>query len=264
MEVVDAGEHVLQSEAVVGDAVGGVLEGHGQVRSSEASEEGEHQRRQRTFSRSRPANQEQHKLRFAVCQLQEVVQGREKHQGQQREENDFRDGSRRQQPGQDGQVQPGGFLRHAVAVHLVGKAYGVFLIPGKQEHPPPVDLPPAGNGVDRLVLRMPRRGLGGVTHVLLGAFADLQNAVHPPQVREPVEGSQLGGVDFDLRQLPAAFVETNKGDSGFLFHTVILGDLSGDARREVTERLPLGLPPGKDPPLQAALVYPVAFAVHEV
>ena len=259
-----AGEHVLQGKAVVGDAVGGVLEGHGQVRSSEASEEGEHQRRQRTLAGSRSADQEQNKLRFAVCQLQEMVQGREKHQGQQREKNDFRNRACRQQPGQDGQVQPGGFLRHAVAVHLVGKAYGVFLIPGKQEHPPPVDLPPAGNGVDRLVLRMPRRGLGGVAHVLLGAFADLQNAVHAPQVREPVEGGQLGGVNFDLRQLPAAFVETRKGDPGVCLHPVILGDLSGDARSEVAELLPLGLSPGEDPPLQAALVCPVAFAVHEV
>ena len=57
MEVVDAGQHILQCKAVVDDAVGGVLEGQGQLCGCEASEEGQRQSCQGAFAGAGLADQ---------------------------------------------------------------------------------------------------------------------------------------------------------------------------------------------------------------
>jgi len=82
VEIVDAGQDVLQGKSVVEDAVGRILKRKRQLRCRESSEEGQHQSCERAFARTGLADQEQNKLRLTACQRKEVIERREEGQRQ--------------------------------------------------------------------------------------------------------------------------------------------------------------------------------------
>lgn len=84
MEIVDAGEHIFQSECVMKNAVCGIPERQRQLRCCKLFEEREHQSCQCTFPGSGLTYQKQNELGFASGGFEEVVEGTEEGKGQQR------------------------------------------------------------------------------------------------------------------------------------------------------------------------------------
>ena len=81
MIVVDAGQHILERESIVDDAVGGIAEGHGKIGRREPPEEGKEQRDQGAFARTGSAGQQENELRLAVRPVQDVIQRRQDCEG---------------------------------------------------------------------------------------------------------------------------------------------------------------------------------------
>ncbi len=235
------------------DAVGGVLERQGQLCGCEASEEGQRQSCQGAFAGAGLADQKQNKLRLAFRLRQKMVQRRQEGQRQQRKQHSLLSGPVCQHTPQHRQVLCRPLFLCAVAPELPGQLHRVSPISRQQELPLSVYLLPPGHGVDGFPQGMFCRVLDGVAHSLLDVFANLQNAVHAPVRRQPVEECQLLSRDFDFRQLPAVLVGTPELDPGVRFRAVIQGDFLGDIRREVTQLLLDDAFPGQTDFRQAAV-----------
>ena len=74
VEVIHAGQHVVQHGTALVDAVFRVPEGDGKIGRSEVSEEGQEQRGQRAFARAGPAEAENQEFGFAVNLMQEMIE----------------------------------------------------------------------------------------------------------------------------------------------------------------------------------------------
>ena len=235
MEVINAGQHILQGEGVVQDTVGGVPEGQGQLRSCEATEEGQEQRCQGTFPGAGLTQQEQYEFRFAACQLQEVIQRCQKGKGQQRQQNLLRGKAAVHQVGDHLRVHIVRLLLHPVALHLAGEVYGHIRCPRHQELPRTADLLPSGHRVDSLVVSSFGGGLDGVADTVLDILSHFQNAVDPPVLRHPVEAAQLIRGNLDLRQDAPALMDPLQAYPGGSLGAIIKGHLAGDPGHEITQ-----------------------------
>ena len=87
MQIVNAGQHILQSEGVIENAVGGIPKRQRQLRSREPSEERQEQSCQCTFTRAGLAHQKENELGFAPGALEKMIQRTEKGERQKRKEN---------------------------------------------------------------------------------------------------------------------------------------------------------------------------------
>ena len=138
-------KYVFQGESMMQDTVGSVAEGQRQVGAVKHSEEGKKQCCQRAFTAAGFSYQKQNELGLASCQPQEVIQRREKGEGQ-HGPDDLRRRQicfhQRQRRGGVGFITP---ALHMIAFHIAGKHNGLCIIPRHQKLPTAVIIMPAGN-----------------------------------------------------------------------------------------------------------------------
>ena len=142
MEIVDAGEHIFQSECVMKNAVCGIPERQRQLRCCKLSEEREHQSCQCAFSGAGLSRKKQDKFGFAACFFQKMVEGTEERKRQKRKNYCLRCQRLPEQAGGGLNVQYVITSFHTVAVHFSWKLHGVLFIPREKKMPFAFDLFP--------------------------------------------------------------------------------------------------------------------------
>lgn len=240
VEIINAGQHILQCECVVEDTVGSVPERQRQLRSCEPSKEGQEQSCQCAFAGTGFTNQEQHKFWFAPGQLQEVIQRSEESKCQKGQDYLLRRGHHPKYTGHSLNVQNRALPLHPVALHFSGQVYGDGIIPGHEKVPLPIDLLPTSHGVNSPAVSILGCGLDCIANAVLYILPYFQNAMDTPVPCHPVEIPQFVSGNFDFWKWLPALVNPSQTNSAGGFHTVVQRNLADDPWHEIAQLAVIG------------------------
>ena len=235
MIVIHAGQHVLEGEGTVGDAVGRVPKAHGEVGGRETPEEGGHQRGHGAFHTACPTQQREDELGLMPDLTEELVERGEEHEGEAGVGHLHGDQVVTEEIRKLRVINlpDGGFQEVPLLLSL--ELNVVFSRAGHQILPLAADLFPAREGKNGFLLGILARTLDSVAHVLFHLGDDLQVEGCIEAVVNPIHLFQLGRVDLELGQGTTVFIHTADAVFLGLFRAVVDGQLADDFGREIAE-----------------------------
>ena len=172
--VIHAGQHVLEGEGAVRDAVGGITKAHRKVGCREAAEEGGHQRGDRTFHTACSTEQGENEFRLVSDLTEKLIQRREEHKREARIGDLHRDKVKTEEPCKLGVIEILNVGIKEVPLLLSLKLNVVSSDAGHQIFPLAIHLLPPCKGEDGFLGGKPCRAFHRVAHVLFHLWDDLK------------------------------------------------------------------------------------------
>ena len=233
--VIHAGQHILEREGTVCDAVGSITKAHRKVGCGEAAEEGCHQRGDRTFHTAGSTEQGENEFRLVSDLTKELIQRREEYKCEARIGDLHRDKVKTEESCKLGIIEILDVGIKEVPLLLSLKLNVVSSDAGHQIFPLAIHLLPPCKGEDGFLCGKPCRAFHRVAHVLFHLRDDLKIERGIEMIVKPIHLFKLCGIDLKFGERTTVFVHTSDAVFACQLRAIVDGQLADDLGGKITK-----------------------------